>query len=149
MERFKKFLPELAQLKPLGGDGEAYGWEACDAAGNRLGYVFSMDVPESLPDIPGMEDMDRYVVLGAVDTEYKVVWVDISIHPEKTEGEPWDITITEPEFEERYTGLTVEEIELFPDGKIDAITDATLSSTWITDAIREKIQDIIKNTKGA
>ena len=146
MERFRKFLPEIAELKPLGGDGEAYGWEACDAAGNRLGYTFAMDVPESLPDIPGMEDMDRYVVLGAVDTEYRVIGVDISIHPDKADDEPWDITITEPEFEGRYTGLAVEEIELSPDGKIDAITDATLSSTWITDAIREKIKDLTERT---
>jgi uncharacterized protein with FMN-binding domain len=36
---------------------------------------------------------------------------------------------------------------LSPDGKIDAITDATLSSTWITDGIRQKVQEIIEKAK--
>ena len=55
--------------------------------------------------------------------------------------------ITEPDIEKQYIGLAVEEIDLSPDGKIDAITDATLSSTWITDAIREKVSDIIGRSK--
>jgi len=44
-------------------------------------------------------------------------------------------------------GLPVEEIDLSPDGKIDAITDSTLSSTWVTDAIRERVREIMKKTK--
>ena len=148
MERFRKFLPGIAEIKPLEGEGEKSGWAAYDAAGTLLGYAFVMDVPESVPDIPGMEDMDRYLVSGAVDPkEYRIIGLDISMHPESEKDEPWDITITEAEFEGQYTGLAVEELDLSPDGKIDAITDATLSSTWITDAVREKVREIIERTK--
>jgi hypothetical protein len=55
--------------------------------------------------------------------------------------------VTEPGFENRFIGLTVEEVNLSPDGKIDAITDATLSSTWITDGIRGKVEEIIKKAR--
>jgi len=55
--------------------------------------------------------------------------------------------VTEPGFENRFIGLTVEEVNLSPDGKIDAITDATLSSTWITDGIRQKVEEIIEKAK--
>ena len=36
---------------------------------------------------------------------------------------------------------------MFPDGKIDAVTEATLSSTWIADGIRGKVEEIIKTAK--
>jgi hypothetical protein len=61
--------------------------------------------------------------------------------------EPWTIDVTEPGFEKQFIGLMVEEVNLSPDGKIDAITDATLSSTWITDGIRQKVQEIIEKAK--
>jgi hypothetical protein len=61
--------------------------------------------------------------------------------------EPWTMDVTEPGFEKRFIGLMVEEVNLSPDGKIDAITDATLSSTWITDGIRGKVEEIIKKAR--
>jgi hypothetical protein len=61
--------------------------------------------------------------------------------------EPWTIDVTEPGFEKQFVGLMVEEVNLSPDGKIDAITDATLSSTWITDGIRDKVKEIIQKVK--
>ena len=91
--------------------------------------------------------MDRYQVFGIVDPkEYKIIKLDIAIHPEMAK-EPWTIDVTEPGFENRFIGMTVEEINLSPDGKIDAITDATLSSTWITDGIRQKVQEIVEKAK--
>lgn len=146
MERFTRLLSEIAQIKPVASDGETIYWEAYDKSGVLIGYVFAADVPEAAADIEETEEMDKYQVLGVVDPkEYKIIALDISIHPEGPE-EPWTTDITEPEFERQYIGLTVEEIDLSPDGKIDAITDATLSSTWVTDAIREKIKEIVKRT---
>lgn len=146
MERFTRLLPEIAQIKPVASDRETIYWEAYDKSGVLIGYVFAADVPEAAADIEETEEMDKYQVLGIVDPkEYKIIALDISIHPEGPE-EPWTTDITEPEFESQYIGLTVEEIDLSPDGKIDAITDATLSSTWVTDAIREKIKEIVKRT---
>jgi len=134
-------------MKPLGGAETMNVWEAYDESDSLLGYAFTAIVPEVVPDIPDMEEMDKYQVDGILDpNEYKMINIDISLHPEGPE-EPWTMEITEPEFEKQYIGLTVEEIDLSPDGKIDAITDATLSSTWITDAIREKVSDVIGRSK--
>lgn len=147
MERFTRLLPEIARVKPVASDGETIYWEVYDKSGSLIGYAFAADVPEAVADIEETEEMDRYQVLGLVDPkEYKIIALDISLHPLGPE-EPWAESITEPEFERQYIGLTVEEIDLSPDGKIDAITDATLSVTWVTDAVRERISEIIKRTK--
>jgi hypothetical protein len=147
MEDFKRLLPQIAQMKQLVGDGEIVCWEAYDESGHLIGYAFAKDIPEAVADIPGAEDMDKYRVFGVIDPkEYKIINLDIAIHPEMTK-EPWTMDVTEPGFEKRFIGLMVEEVNLSPDGKIDAITDATLSSTWITDGIRGKVEEIIKKAK--
>ena len=147
MERFKRLLSEIAQIKPVARGGETICWEAYDKAGLLIGYAFAADVPEAVAEAGEMQEMDKYQLFGIVDPkEYKIIALDISIHPEGPE-EPWTTEITEPEFEKQYIGLTVKEIDLSPDGKIDAITDSTLSSTWVTNAIREKVEGIIKKAK--
>lgn len=147
MERFAGLLPEIAQIKPIASDGETICWEAYNKAGSLLGYAFAADVPEAVADVGETQEMDRYQVFGIVDPkEYKIIALDITIHPQGP-AEPWATEITEPDFEKQYIGLTVQEIELSPDGKIDAISDSTLSSTWVTDAIREKVKGIIKQSK--
>lgn len=148
MERFKRLLPEINRIKPLAADDEVDFWEAYDKSEVLIGYAFSAVVPEIVPDIPDMDEMDKYQIFGIVDPkEFSIINLDISLHPEGPE-EPWTMEITEPEFEKQYIGLTLEEIDLSPDGKIDAITDATLSSTWITDAIREKVSELLKRVRG-
>jgi hypothetical protein len=147
MEDFKRLLPQITEMKQLVSDGEIVCWEAYDESGKLIGYAFSKDIPEAVADIPGVEDMDRYQVFGIVDPkEYKIINLDIAIHPEMAK-EPWTMDVTEPGFEKRFIGLMVEEVNLSPDGKIDAITDATLSSTWITDGIRGKVEEIIKKAR--
>jgi hypothetical protein len=147
MEDFKRLLPQITEMKQLVSDGEIVCWEAYDESGKLIGYAFAKDIPEAVADIPGVEDMDRYQVFGIVDPkEYKIINLDIAIHPEMAK-EPWTMDVTEPGFEKRFIGLMVEEVNLSPDGKIDAITDATLSSTWITDGIRGKVEEIIKKAR--
>ncbi len=147
IESFKRLSPEIARTEQLVSDNEIVCWETYDPSGKLIGYAFAKDIPEAVADIPGVEDMDRYQVFGIVDPEeYKIIKLDIAIHPEMVK-EPWTTDVTEPGFEKQFVGLMVEEVSLSPDGKIDAITDATLSSTWITDGIREKIQEIIKRAK--
>ena len=147
MERFARLIPEIAQIRPLASDGGTTCWEAHDQAGSLLGYAFAADVPEAAAELTETGEMDRYQIFGIVDPgEYKIIALDIMIHPEGP-AEPWATEITEPDFEKQYLGLAVPEIELSPDGKIDAITDSTLSSRWVTDAIREKVKGIIERSQ--
>ncbi|MEW6663625.1 MAG: FMN-binding protein [Thermodesulfobacteriota bacterium] len=148
MEKFKRLLPEVERMEPLaGGEGPDF-WKAYDASGTLLGYAFAAKVPETIPDIPGMDEMDRYIVAGMVDPkEHKIINVEISLDPEGP-AEPWTKEITGPAFQKQYVGLTMNEIDLSPDGKIDAITDATMSSTWITNAIRDKVSEVLKRVTG-
>ncbi len=147
IEDFRRLWPQIAGLKQLVSDGELLCWEAYDGSGKLIGFAFAKDIPEAVAEIPGADDMDKYRVFGIVDPEeYRMINLDIAIHPEMTK-EPWSMEVTEPGFEKQFIGLTVEEVNLSPDGKIDAITDATLSSTWITDGIRQKVQEIVEKAK--
>lgn len=147
MNRFKGLLPDTVRLEPFCGDESIELWEARDESDALVGYAFSTEVPEVVPDIPGMDEMDRYLVAGMVDPqECRIVSIEISLHPDSA-GEPWTTEIAAPEFQKQYIGLSVEQIDLSPDGKIDAITDATLSSTWITDTIRKRVAQIVDRVK--
>jgi hypothetical protein len=147
MQRFTRLLPGISRIKRVAGDEETIYWEVYDSSGSLIGYAFAADVPEMAADVEETEEMDRYQILGVVDPkEYKVIALDISLHPLGPE-EPWAESITKPEFEKQYVDLTVEELKISPEGKIDAITEATLSSTWVTDAIRERIREIIRHTR--
>lgn len=147
MERFKQLLPTIARVKQIDSDGETICWEVRDQSGMLLGYAFAMDVPETVPDIPGADEMDKYRVVGIIEPkEYKIINLDISMHPDGPE-EPWTTQVAEPDFEKQFIGLTAAEINLSPDGKIDALTEATLSSAWVSDAIRERVKEIIIKTK--
>jgi hypothetical protein len=148
MENFTQLMPEIAQLKPLVKSGETICWDAYNKAGKLLGYAFSVDCPEMVAGLGDDQEMDKYRIFGIVDPkEYKIIAIDITIHPEGP-AEPWALEIAEPKFEKQYLGLTVKEIELSPDGKIDAITDSTMSSNFVTQAIHEKVQNIIKQKVG-
>jgi len=146
MHRFTRLLPEVSRIKRVAIDEETIYWEVYNSSGSLIGYGFVADVPEIIADMEETEEMDRYQISGILDSEeYKVIALDVSLHPAGPE-EPWAENITRPEFGKQYIGLTVEEIRLSPEGKIDAITEATLSSTWVTDAIRERIREIVTYT---
>lgn len=143
MDQVKSLLPQVGRVEQLGGDSDTTCWRAFDRNDNLIAYAFTAIVPEAATDEIDMEDMDRYQIVGMLDpSDYKVIALDIALDPSGPD-KPWEIKITEREFEQQYLGLTAEEIWLSPDGKIDAITDATLSSTWVTQAIRQKVLEII------
>lgn len=147
MEEFKRLLPQITRIEQLAGDGNILCWEAYEASDRLIGYAFVKDIPETVPDIPGADEMDRYRVFGIIDpVEYKIINLDIVLHPEMNR-DPWTLEVIEPDFEKKFIGLSGSEIGLSPDGKIDAVSEATLSSTWITDAIREKVEEIVRKTK--
>ena len=147
-EYFSQIMPGIAQLKPLVKSGETICWDAYDKAGKLLGYAFSSDAPEMIAEVGDDQEMDKYRIFGVIDPkEFKLIALDITVHPEGPK-ETWALEITEPAFEKQYLGLSVKEIEISPDGKIDAISESTLSSNFVTQAIREKVQNIIKYKTG-
>lgn len=144
IEIFKSLLPKIFKIKEIVNKDEVICWETYDENGELLGYAFVKDIPETIEGIPGMEEMDRYRVYGIIDPlDYKVINIDIAIHPEMAK-EPWSEELIGENFEKRFIGIQCEEINLAPDGKIDAITEATISSKWLTDGIRNKVEEIIK-----
>lgn len=146
MDRFKTLIPQLGRIEPLGGEGQTNCWEAYDKAGGLIGYAFAAVAPEAAADAAELEDMDRYAIVGLVSSgDYKVIALDVSLAPGSSDN-PWDPRITGPEFENQYVGLTAEEIRLSPEGRIDAISDATLSSRWVTEAVHQRVKDIIERT---
>ncbi|MCD5412855.1 MAG: FMN-binding protein [Dehalococcoidia bacterium] len=57
--------------------------------------------------------------------------------------------ITEDEFRDQFAGLHIDDVALRRDnGKIDAITAATISSRTVADAVRAAAMDIIESLRG-
>lgn len=80
-------------------------------------------------------------MLVGIDMDYNIK--DVAILSQ-TETPGLGNKITEKEFTDQFIGLTSADIILSRDGgSIDAITGATISSRAVTDAIREKIPEII------
>lgn len=132
-ERFKKLFPEAFDFSPVMKEGEIVYYEIYDAQGMLIGYGFHERA---------YAPTDRLVLTGIVDLNYRIKAIDIDkmkpdihLHNEK---------IIEPEFENQFIGLTIEEIKISPEGRIDAISGATISSESVVDAIRNSIKNIIQ-----
>lgn len=130
-EKFLRLLPEAAEFKAVVKDEKVIYYEAYDEAGMLIGYAF---------DTKAYAPTDRLEIVGIVDLDYKVVAIDVERIPGTEVLNP---LIEEPEFENEFVGLSVEELYLSPEGKVDAVTGATISSDAVTDTVREKIEEII------
>ena len=146
VERFRQLLPEVARIKRVARDGETLYWEVYDESGSLIGYAFYVEVPETIPDVPEAEEFDKYEVLGIMGLNYEITALDIAPHPQGPE-KLWAEDIVEAAYEKQYVGLSAEEIRLGPEGKIDAISDASLSSALVTVAIRNKLEAIVESRK--
>ena len=144
IERLREFDPKISKAEPCDDARQKGLWKVFDSGGNLTAYAFEALAPEAVGDASELEDMDRYEVLGLVDPmDYRVLAIDISLAPGGSDR-PWDPVLIQPEFENRYVGLSADEIKLSPEGKIDAVTDATLSSRWITEAVHRKVKDVVE-----
>ena len=88
------------------------------------------------------------IIVGVDPTGEKITGVRIAQHSE-TPGLGANIVQVrtgddEPWFLKQFGGLTLDRIALKPDGAIDAITAATISSTAVTDAVRQGFEEFVK-----
>jgi len=148
-DKFKQMLAEIDRIKRVADreSGESY-WEVYDNAGTLLGYAFYLEVPETPPATEDAAEFDKYEVWGITGLDLKVSALEITPHPAGPE-KLWAEGIVEPEFAKQFVGLGCEEIRLSPEWKIDAITDGTISSKLVTEAIRKQIDFIRSRTSGA
>lgn len=131
-EKFLRLLPQAAEFKAVVKDEKVIYYEAYDKAGLLIGYAFVTKA---------YGPTDRLEVVGIVDLDYKVAAIDVERIPGT---EVFNPLIEEPEFENEFVGLSVEELYLSPEGKVDAVTGATISSDAVTDAVRKKVEEIMQ-----
>jgi hypothetical protein len=140
LERFQQLNPEITKIRIKRDGDNILGWEL--RKGEELvGYGFTMKVPEQALDIPDTEEFDVYEVTGVLDTEFKIVSLDIALH-EGFNGNLWAEEIVEAPYGDQYIGLAAAQIRLAPDGPIDAISGSTISSEAVTTAVREKSEQL-------
>lgn len=132
-EKFKKLLPEAHDFVPIIKEGKIAYYEIYDATGNLIAYGFYTRA---------YAPTDRLQIVGIVDLGYKIKSIDIDrIEPgTRLHNE----MIIESSFEERFIGLTVDEVGLSPEGKVDAVSGATISSTAVVDAIKNALNSILQ-----
>ncbi len=125
-----RVMPDAAAFTPVGGEEQPIYYEAYDDAGNLIGYAFFVEKEGCQGPI---------LLAGAIDLDYNVIAITVVRHSE-TPG--LGAKIKEPAFQSQFLGLSAGDLYLSPEGKIDAITGATISSTATVDAMRNKIEDI-------
>ncbi|HIH36459.1 MAG TPA: FMN-binding protein [Methanocellales archaeon] len=125
-----RIMPDAATFTPVGGEEEPVYYEAYDDAGNLVGYVFFVEKQGS---------QGLILLAGAIDLDYNVLVITVVRHSE-TAG--LGAKIKETAFRDQFLGLSVADLHLSPEGKIDAITGATISSQAVVDAMRTKIGEI-------
>ncbi|MEM2294424.1 MAG: FMN-binding protein, partial [Nitrososphaerota archaeon] len=118
---------------PIIKEGKIAYYEIYNAMGNLIAYGFYTRA---------YAPTDRLQIIGIVGLDYKIKSIDIDrIEPgTKLHNE----MIIEPKFEERFIGLTVDEVGLSPEGKVDAISGATISSTAVVDAIKNALSSMLR-----
>lgn len=131
-EKFRRLLAGGADFKPVGKDGILIYYEAYNNTGMLIGYAFVTRA---------YAPTDRLEIVGIVDLDYRVVAIDVERLPESEYQNPGIIL---PAFAHEFVGLSVNELRLSPDGKVDAVTGATLSSSAVVDAIEKKMEEIMQ-----
>jgi len=130
-----QFFKDAAGFKPVIGEGEkVLYYEVYTQEGKMLGYGFIM----------GFRGMWNEIKLaGALDPDYKLLGIKVL---EQGETPGLGARIEEEEFEQQFSGLTIEDIKLSKfGGKIDAISGATTTSKIVTEAIRKEAEKIRLN----
>ncbi|NYT00604.1 MAG: FMN-binding protein [Methanocellales archaeon] len=124
-----RIMPDAAEFTPVGGEDPIY-YEAYDDAGNLIGYAFFVVKEGSQGPI---------LLAGAIDLDYKLIAIKV-VRSSETPG--LGAKIKETAFQSQLLGLSTGDMYLSPEGKIDAITGATISSQAVVDAMRNKIDEI-------
>jgi electron transport complex protein RnfG len=125
-----KIFPEMSEYEL---EGEVY---IIYQDGEKSGYAFISSGSGYGGDID---------ILVGLDNNFSIK--DISIL-KQTETPGLGARITESAFTDQFKGLSADEVALRPDnGRIDAITGATISSEAVVDAVREKMVEIIDSLK--
>ncbi len=125
-----RVMPDAAAFTPVGGEEGPTYYEAYDDAGNLIGYAFFVEKEGCQGPI---------LLAGAIDLDYNVIAITVVRHSE-TPG--LGAKIKETAFQSQLIGLSTGNLYLSPEGKVDAITGATISSTAVVDAMRNKIEEI-------
>lgn len=124
----EEIFPEMSEYKI---DGEVY---IIYQDSEKAGYAFLASGSGYGGDID---------ILVGLDNDFNIKNISIL---SQTETPGLGARITESTFTDQFKGLSAGEVALRADnGKIDAITGATISSRAVVDAVREKISEIINS----
>jgi Na+-translocating ferredoxin:NAD+ oxidoreductase RnfG subunit len=121
-QKFQALLPNASKFYPVMKNDVVLYYRAYSSDNKLVGYSFETKV---------YAPTDRFLVYVAVDPSFKIVAIDV-------EQAPDSITMMNPriltsDFENQFIGLSANDLALSPEGKIDAVTGATISSGAIYD----------------
>lgn len=145
IDKFKQLYEKTEKIKRISNeDNETLFWEVSDSEKEPVGYAFFIEVPETIPDVDNAEEFDKYEVWGVLNTGFEIIALDICPHPDGPDS-LWAEDIVEPGYARQYIGLSADKVKMKPDGQIDGITDATISSRLVVEAVKRKIDSIISH----
>jgi hypothetical protein len=141
-DKFKQMFEGVESIKRIVAENAAQSyWEVYDSGKNLLGYAFYLEVPETPPQTEDSAEFDKYEVWGITNLRLEMKALEITPHPEGPE-KLWAEGVVEPKYAGQFLGLSSDDIRLSPGGKIDAVTDGTISSKLIVEAIKRQLEFI-------
>ncbi|MBI5606034.1 MAG: hypothetical protein HY879_22095 [Deltaproteobacteria bacterium] len=148
-DKFKQLFADIERIRRVAeaGSGKNY-WEVFNAQGNLLGFAFYLEVPETPPHTEEVAEFDKYEVWGITNTELGLNVLEIAPHPGGPEN-LWTEGVTEAGYVSQFLGLSTDEMRLSPAGMIDAVTDGTISSKLLAEAIRIQLEFMTTQINGS
>lgn len=135
-QKFQALLPNASKFYPIMKNDEVLYYRAYSSDNKLVGYAF---------ETKAYAPTDRFLVYVAVDPSFKIVAIDVEQAPDSmTMMNPRILT---SDFENQFIGLSANDLALSPEGKIDAVTGATISSGAIVDAVKNAIIEIMQREK--
>lgn len=135
-QKFQSLLPNASKFYPVMKNDEVLYYRAYSSDDKLVGYAFETKV---------YAPTERFLVYVAVDPSFKIIAIDVEQAPDSmTMMNPRILT---SDFENQFIGLSANDLALSPEGKIDAVTGATISSGAIVDAVKNTIIEIMQREK--
>jgi Na+-translocating ferredoxin:NAD+ oxidoreductase subunit G len=129
-QSMKELIPDAAEFRDIQGKPD---WFTALKDGKTVGYIVLAE---------GNGYGGAIKILTAIDPEMKIIGYKILSHNE-TPG--LGDQAAQPEFMKQFTGKKIENLEVVKvhaEGKIDAITGATITSRAVTNAIKESMKSL-------
>lgn len=132
-KKFQSLLPGVVSFEQVTIDDKDF-YKGFDSKGELIGYLFQANA---------QGPTDKLLITAAVSPDYKIIAIDVE--PAPGSDHLFNPDIATSKFEDQFKGLSIGDLDLKPQGKVDAVTMATYSSKAVVDVVKSYLEAIMKS----